>query len=99
MKLRLDKLDGRHKGSSLFTHRVFVQGPKLEKCKDFLKLRQWCWETWGPSCEREIYLSLALNNIDDRPRGWAWHYEDNYTECYIYLTSSQQLEFFTLKWL
>ena len=99
MKFKLEKLDGRHKGSSLFTHRAVVQGSKkLEKYKDFLKLRQWCWETWGPSCEREIYIPLALNNIDDRPYGWAWHYGDNYTECYIYLSGSKQLELFSLKW-
>lgn len=99
MSFKIEKLDGRHKGSSYFSHRVLVQGLKLERLKEFQTVREWCWATWGPSCEREIYLSFAFNKIENRPLHWAWHYEVQFDECYIYITGPKELELFTLKWL
>ena len=97
MKLRIEKLDGRHKGSRSFAHRAVVLGLTADRFIDFLTLREWCWDTWGPSCEREIYLNSHYNKVRNNP--WVWHYNGDYSECYIYLTGSKELELFTLKWL
>jgi len=97
MKFKIEKLDGRHKGNSSFTHRAVVLGLTADRFIDFLTLREWCWNTWGPSCEREIYLNTHFNKIKNN--SWAWHYNDDYNECCIYLTGSKELELFTLKWL
>ena len=97
MKLSLEKLDGRHKGLNRLKYRVFVTGDKTTKFQNFCQVRQWCWETWGPSCEREIFLSLGQDNIGSID--WAWHYDEKFNYCYIYLAGPKQLELFTLKWL
>jgi len=97
MKLSLEKLDGRHKGLNRLKYRVLVNGAKPTKFQDFCQVRQWCWETWGPSCEREIFLSLGQDNVGSVE--WAWHYDEKFNYCYIYLAGPKQLELFTLKWL
>jgi hypothetical protein len=94
--LSLEKLDGRHKGLNRLKYRILVQGPRTEKFQDFLQVRRWCWETWGPSCEREIFLLLAQNNVESMD--WAWHFDEKWQACYIYLAGSKQLELFSLKW-
>jgi hypothetical protein len=105
MKFKIEKLDGRHKGNSSFTHRAVVLGLIEDRFIDFLTLREWCWNTWGPSCEREIYLNSHFNHFINshfnkiKNNSWAWHYNDDYNECCIYLAGSKELELFTLKWL
>lgn len=92
-------MDGRHKGNQTFSYRIAIVGLSAERIINFHSLREWCWNTWGPSCEREMYLKFKANQVKDRPQYWAWHYEDNYDECYIYLVGPRQLELFTLKWM
>lgn len=97
MTLSLEKLDGRHKGLNRLKYRILIHGTTTDRFQTFLQIRQWCWDTWGPSCEREIFLPLANNNPGSND--WAWHFEEKFQACYIYLSGSKQLELFSLKWL
>ena len=87
----LEKLDGRHQGNLWFTHRSWF--PKRDT-KAFLDVREWCWNTFGPSCELGLYSESKQAN-------WAWRvdeersYSVNY---YIYLTEDARA-LFALKWI
>ena len=93
--LKLEKLDRRHNGSAWFTHRAYVTGlPAADKAKEFIEVREWCWATFGPSCE------LAIYNHHPRRANWAWRYDDSSsydTQHYIYFTEEAR-SLFTLKW-
>jgi len=95
MALKLETLDGRHSGSWFFKYRVWVHGP--DRVRDFIQIRNWCWEVWGPSCEREDHILSYNDPAIENNLHWAWHtYERSR---YIYLVNDQALAFFKLKWL
>jgi hypothetical protein len=58
MALKLEKLDGRHSGHFFFQYRVWVHGS--DRIRDFIQIRNWCWEVWGSSCERDDHI-LSYN--------------------------------------
>ena len=55
----------------------------------FFEVRNWCWETWGPSCELEFW------DAKKNP-AWAWNLTE--FELKIYLTGDKEASWFTLKW-
>ena len=57
--------------------------------KKFKEMRQWCWETLGPSCELVI-----MDKNDNFP--WAWIH-DTYRSR-ILLRSDKELAWFKLRW-
>lgn len=88
----LQELDGRHSGHGTFTHRVRISGPKQEKIDMFHRVRTWCWETFGPSTERDTYTSANVT------APWAWHLDSQHYIPYIYLKTNREQMLFTLKW-
>ena len=95
MQIKIEPLDRRHSGNLRFSHRVWIYGE--DRIENFNTIRNWCWEVWGPSCERDDAIKLfhAKNPLHN-PQ-WAW-YTDAF-ERYIYLVDDQALAFFKLKWL
>jgi len=96
MSLRLETLDGRHSGKIFFKYRVWVYGG-ADGIRDFIQIRNWCWEVWGPSCERDDHILSYKDPEVDTNKHWAWLTDGNYR--YVYLTNDQALAFFKLKWL
>ena len=92
---KLEKLDKRHNGSAWFTHRAYVTGlPAADKSKEFLEIREWCWTTFGPSCELDIYHHSSRAN-------WAWRFNNEKSYAighYIYLTDEAR-SLFIMKWI
>ena len=102
-RISIEKLDRRHKGYGAFSHRIRVMGQMADILPKFLEIREWCWFTWNPSCEREMFLTMRYRITKQQwdtlaPKHWCWHYEPDYSECYIYLTSAVELNMFLLKW-
>jgi hypothetical protein len=92
MQITFALLDNRHKGYPEFSHRALISGPN--KFSDFVKIRRWCWETWGPSCERDF----TQYECESDEIKWAWHVDSfSNDKCYIYLVNTE-LTHFTLKW-
>ena len=84
-KYKIQKLDRRMTGYHLFSHRIRVYWND-----DFLKIRQWCFETFGPGCELELFVTnqhLGLGYI------WAWRTDDYRRELYL---NQEQLSAFIL---
>lgn len=86
--MKLKKLDRRMNGFGNFTH--FVDFRKAER-KQFLEIRNWCWEQWGPSAELEHW-----DKIEDGNPAWAW--DNREYDMRIYLAEQQQVSWYILRW-
>jgi len=89
------KLDRRHKGTTLFQYYVepVFHTHITDKVK-FYEWRNWCWNTWGPSIERDAALDFGSNHYN--VARWSWHTENGLKR--IYFKSDKELNWFNLKW-
>ena len=76
LDLKFHRLDGRFKGNDIFTwmcttiikpqYERFSPRPlaqtDLAKIIKFNQLRDWCWDTWGPSCDLKDYDRIHNDN-------------------------------------
>ena len=102
MHYEIIKLDGRYAGFDVFKYRVqFVKPPygsqsltfwETEIYNNFCNVRNWCLETYGNSCERDMRANIEAPNSQ-----WAWHVNLNTKDLYIYLQSDKELSFLQLK--
>jgi hypothetical protein len=80
---------------------VMITKPRM-RFVDFVKARNFCWQTYGPSTELEIHSRVRTLTRDRlfNPH-WAWrfgsHPVNSAEEGYIYLGGDKELAFFTLK--
>jgi hypothetical protein len=102
MKIKVKKTDKRMTGYSLFKYYIdikydrsdnFDQMPALEK---FFEIRQWCWETWGPSREVDEFNNRSNSWMGDQNVHWAW-INDAY-RARLYLADTEEAAYITLKW-
>ena len=112
MNLITQRLNKSFNGHEYFKYRVQVYftksilGPyypgqpyisRLHAYLDFTKMRNWCWDQWGPSSEDHVY-----SWDDDLPPvnlHWAWRNNDLDQKCYLYFRSDDELAFFNLSWI
>lgn len=98
--IQIQKLDHRFAGHKHFKYRISWRTVKHERIVNFIELRNWCWETFGPSNERDIIIYLA-DKDEGFVRCWSWHIEKDsvrYTP-FIYLATDQEYALFKLKWM
>jgi hypothetical protein len=74
-KFKLQKLDRRMNGNHLFSHRI-----KVYWNEDFLKIRHWIFENFGPGCELELF---QINQHLGLRYTWAWRSDDSRRELYL----------------
>ena len=110
MKLahKATKLDGRFAGYPWFTHHLTVVVPRgvafpqYSIVKEFNKIRDWCWATWGPSCELYDYdylrraAPIKTDEAYQVNEFWSWYVKDNVRR--IYLTEKGKV-WFDLAWI
>jgi hypothetical protein len=78
---------------------VMLTNPRM-RFVEFAEARNFCWDTYGPSTEIEIY---GMVNAREKMHNhhWAWrfgsHPANSPEEGYIYLAGDEELAFFTLK--
>jgi hypothetical protein len=82
-------LDARFKGYHKFKYAIELHGQHA--VKTFHEMRVWCWETFGPSTERDSALKMR-----ESVWTWSWIVEDTTTR--IYFKDSEELTMFKLKW-
>jgi len=95
--LTLTKLDYRHNGKSMFDYRVQILGDRQQRFRNYSNIRQWCWETFGPS--NELDIAISLRPTDGQPTAWAFQFGKEFQDNYIYLRSDKELALFKLKWM
>ena len=104
LELKFTTLDKRHRGNDTFKYYVEVWEKVhsyrfKQRYVPFFKLRCLCAETWGMSCEREMYLkSQHENNTEILNNHWAWHTDLNNSQYRIYLKSDEERAWLLLKW-
>ena len=104
LELKFTKLDGRHRGTDTFKYYVTVMEKRNNfnhraRYIPFFKLRCLCAETWGMSCEREMYLKAQHEkNTEILNDHWAWHTDLNNGQYRIYLKSDAEKAWLLLKW-
>jgi len=94
MELRVETLDGRHALNTLFTHRVAVKGQN--RARDFVQLREWCWEMFGPGVERTLVWHTREDDRTLKYR-WCWHVPDSENTQYLYFREETASAFF-IRW-
>lgn len=85
-RVDLKKLDRRFAGGAEFNYCLDFFGP--DKGKHFCEVRNWFWETFGPSSELIFYV--------DSDQVWAWITDGHRTR--IYIKSNKELEWYKLRW-
>lgn len=88
--MKIKKLTRQYSGSNEFTHMVSYI---LKDSGMFVKHRQWCWETWGPSCELEYRWRVGTSA---NPH-WCWM-SDTVGRIRIYFASEGEASHFALRW-
>ena len=79
VRYRIQKTDRRMNGHQLFSHRIAVYWNE-----DFLKIRGWFFDTFGPACELEFFdLNQAMK------LGYVWAWQSNYNRRDIYVNEAQ----------
>ena len=84
-KFKIEKTDRRMSGHRLFSHRI-----KVYWNEDFLKIRDWVYQSFGPGCELELF---ELNQHLGLGYTWAWRSDDYRREIYL---NQEQLSAFVL---
>lgn len=87
--MKIGKTDKRYSGHPHFKH--FVAFGTSAEIIQFNNIRQWCWETFGPSSELEIYHKIPEPN-----KSWCWELTQWSTR--IYFAGDKEFQWFTLKW-
>ena len=78
-KYRIQKLDRRMNGYGIFSHRICVLSSA-----DFLLIRQWMIENFGPGCELDMFnLSESIG------MGYTWAWDTEYSKAQLYFNEAQ----------
>lgn len=105
MKLTIKKTDKRHTGNEYWKYLVIVErsantvygkAALIQKTLDLNTIREWCWTTYGPSCELELWMATPDGSISKNDK-WCWH--TNFNNFKIYLHTEKEANWFKLKWL
>jgi hypothetical protein len=91
-KMIVTKLDRRHTGNHYFAYYVTPNASSTiyQHIVIFHDWRLWCWETFGPSGERD-----AMIKIKSQTAQWAWDTEFHHLRLYF---KEDAFTLFKLKW-
>lgn len=98
MKFKIVNLDKRYAGWHYFQYRLKFTRFGDEKFLDYKILRDWLWETFGPSFERDLAYKFIENELGIQRPAWAWHYDTTDNVPYIYVADQATLTHLQLKW-
>jgi len=101
MTIKIKKLDGRYTGSDFFQY--YIQSDSLYS-KEYYDIREWCWDTWGPSKElnywmldNKIALDFGTNQkVGSQNQHWCWQ-NDTYNRR-LYFRTDKELVLLKLRW-
>lgn len=105
MYYKITKLNKRNTWYQHFSHRVELKrhynDHKLyEHTTNFIMLRQWCWDNFGPSVETMYWEQLQVTDQAHLANNkWAWYVNthDGY-RTFLYFADETALFFFKLNW-
>jgi hypothetical protein len=101
--IEIRKTDKRHAGHDNFAYVLEIKtglGEKFDRPQrhfDFNQVRDWAWQTYGASCDREHWLVMNNDKRFSVNPHWCWHTEFN--ELKIYLATDKEANWAKLKWI
>ena len=108
MKFKIVKTDRRHTANQVFRYYVepaYELGVgRDERIEMFKELRAWCWEQFGPGCERDyVVLHPVPAGTDGQCRmatqeRWAWLTTTDTNSVLRIYFNDDELAWFKLKW-
>jgi len=101
MKTKIIKLDKRYNGHEYFSFMATPQNKHVNMNLDTVihitEMRQWCWETFGPSCELSEYSMLVLHDMPVNPH-WCWRNASQFRGPRILLATESDRNWFVIRW-
>jgi hypothetical protein len=99
--IEIRKTDKRHAGHDYFAYVLEIKSnpgkfDRQLRRFEFNQVREWAWQTYGASCDREHWLNMNENNRFPVNLHWCWHTEFN--ELKIYLATDKEANWAKLKW-
>lgn len=70
--MTLVKLNRNYKGYGVFTHRVEFYGSRDHRVRQWIGVRNWLWQNFGPSAEQELARPEFFDGAQPK---WAWDTE------------------------
>ena len=99
MNILVSTLDNRFNGFPYWKYAVSVPRSlsiyQAERVDLFVRWREWCWNTWGPSKELDFFY-YTTNSGSCHNTHWCWNSDDDKRR--IYLVDDSDLTAFTLVW-
>jgi hypothetical protein len=87
--MKTGRLDRRHTGHGNFK---FYADFTMSIAEDFVAVREWCWNNFGPSCEMDLWGRMK----ETRNPKWCW-INDDY-KMRLYFADDQVFNWFILRW-
>ena len=100
--IEIRKTDKRHAGHDHFAYVLEIKSnpgkfDRQLRRFEFNQVREWAWQTYGASCDREHWLNMNENNRFPVNPHWCWHTEFN--ELKIYFATDKEANWAKLKWI
>jgi hypothetical protein len=92
MQLYIGKLDRRFKAFPAFDY--FVEIRQWPKTNNYLLLREWCWENYGPGCDVDMRTAY---NVPEEAEKYKWTWQDD--ELRLFFKDGPELAHLQLTWI
>jgi hypothetical protein len=100
-KYTVQQIDRRYSGSHFARYRIYIND--CVDVRDFpakidlyRRMRDWCDDTWGHSCEVRYHEYLGRCGRGVNPH-WSWNNPGKYNQFYFFLAGDAELTLFELK--
>lgn len=93
IKYKIRKLDARSKAHGLYEYQV-----QFWNTKNYIEIRNWCWDNWGSSCEYELLRKTYGADITNFNESWCFQTEPEIPKYCIYIKDEAALMLFKLRW-
>ena len=67
--MRIVKLTRNYNGYGVFTHRVEFYGSMAYRIRQWIGVRNWLWQNFGPSAEQGVARPEFFDGVQPQ---WAW---------------------------
>ena len=101
MKIKIVKMNNRHKGSPHFKYYASIEKRRYNTYEEAVytitEMRTWCWENFGPSLTIEELVILKFHGYDVDKK-WAWMDDSGYSNHRFYFLDDDTLAWFIMRW-
>lgn len=94
IKYKVRTIDVRSKAHGLYEYQI-----QFWSTKHYIEIRNWCWDTWGASCEYELLRKSYGVSEQAFNDSWCFQTEPEVPKYCIYIKDEAALMMFKLRWI